>query len=143
MTLNLDKLAAECAQGMVSAANEGVNEVANPVETLERLSTKALGVLQEQGVYALVLFLFSRTSDEKLVAPLVRMHLYIVLRMIPEFVESQGLLRIIQNDQPQETLKFYTDSVLGEGLIDITLLVRDLYEQTLIYARYGAKAVGD
>jgi hypothetical protein len=59
---------------------EGVKDVSKPVETLERLSTKALGVLQSQGVYALMLFLFSRTGDEKLVSPLIRRQLYAALR---------------------------------------------------------------
>jgi hypothetical protein len=144
MTLNLDKLAAECSQGMVSAASQGVKDVTKPVETLERLSTKALGVLQAQGIYALVLFLFSRTSDEKAVAPLVRKQLYAALHQIPDFKDNPNLERFTRNEPgPSEVLKFYTDHILGQGALDTTLLVRDLYEQTLIYARYGAKAAGE
>ena len=144
MVLNMDKLAAECARGMVSAASQGVRDVSKPVETLERLSTKALGVLQSQGVYALMLFLFSRTGDEKLVSPLIRRQLYAALRGIPDFKYNPQLEGFIRNDsRPLEVLKFYTDHILGEGALDTTLLVRDLYEQTLIYARYGAKAAGE
>lgn len=134
-TLNLDKLAAERAQSMVKVAKQGINGVKKSVETLERLDTKALGVLQEQGVYALMLFLFSRTSDEHNVAPVIRAQLYEALRKLPDFKDSDI------KDDAEKALKFYTDNVLKN--LDTLLLVRDLYEQTLIYARYGAKAAGE
>jgi hypothetical protein len=134
MTLNLDKLAAECAQQMTTMAAGGVLDVDKPVDTLERLGTKALGVLQEQGVYALMIFLFSRTGDERLVAPLIRKGLYRAISSLPDFKGKSP------QDEPQTALAFYSERVLG-GL-DTTLLVRDLYEQTLIYVRYGAKAIG-
>jgi hypothetical protein len=134
-TLNLDKLAAELAQSMVNKAKQGVDGVKKPVETLERLDTKALGVLQEQGVYALMLFLFSRTGDEHKVAPIIRAQLYEALRKLPDFKDSD-----IKDDDAEKALKFYTDNVLKN--LDTLLLIRDLYEQTLIYARYGAKAEG-
>ncbi|MDM7940460.1 MAG: hypothetical protein QUS07_08975 [Methanothrix sp.] len=130
--LNLDRMAAERAQAMVNNAKEGIDKVKKPVDTLERLATKALGVLQEQGVYAMMLFLFSRTSDEYKVAPLIRAQLYEALKELPAFESSQIV------DRPEDALKFYTDKILEN--IDTLLLVRDLYEQTLIYARYAAKA---
>ena len=134
-TLNLDKLAAERAQAMVNKAKQGVADVKKPVETLERLDTKALGVLQEQGVYALMLFLFSRTSDEKKVAPIIRNQLYEALKKLPDFKD------VDIKDNAEKALKLYTADVLNN--IDTLLLVRNLYEQTLIYARYGAKAAGE
>jgi hypothetical protein len=102
------------------------------IETLERLVTKTLGVLQEQGVYAMLLFLFSRTGDEKKVAPVIRMQLYEILKRLPNF----NNLKI--EDDSRIALDIYTKDILNN--IDILLLVRDLYEQTLIYARYAAKA---
>ena len=36
------------------------------IENLENLATKALGVLQEQGVYAMMVFLLSRSGDKAL-----------------------------------------------------------------------------
>lgn len=139
MSINLDKIAAESAQAMVH------NTPAGNIEHLERLSTKALGVLQAQGVYALALFLFSRTSDEAKVAPFVRGQLYAAIQQLPAFRQNQKLNQLVQQstqqaDPPAEALKFFTDSILSS--LDETLLVRDLYEQTLIYARYGAKAGG-
>jgi len=137
--LNLDKLAAEQAQKMVRQAVGGVGSVKKPVETLERLATKALGVLQEQGIYAMMLFLFSRTSDEAQVAKsCIRPQLYDVLKALPSFQKDGDVPA--SNASAEAALKFYTDRVLDN--LDTLLLVRDLYEQTLIYARYGAKAAG-
>jgi hypothetical protein len=138
-TLNLDRLAAERAQAMVNRAKQGVDNVKKPVETLERLATKTLGVLQEQGVYAMMLFLFSRTSDEDEVAKsCIRPQLYQELKALPSFQDDPDVPTA--NADAETTLKFYTDEVVDD--LDTLLLIRDLYEQTLIYARYGAKAAG-
>jgi len=132
--INLDRIAAIYAQKMVTEA-----AAANNVETLERLVTKTLGVLQEQGVYAMMLFLFSRTGPEQSVAPSIRKHLFRLLRdeeedhTLPGFDHAPP-----DNKEAAEALDFYTQHVLQR--LDTLLLVRDLYEQTLIYARYGAKA---
>ncbi|PID84854.1 MAG: hypothetical protein CSB13_11030 [Chloroflexi bacterium] len=120
--LNLDQLAAQYAQKIVQDGQDG----------LENLITKTLGVLQEQGVYACLLFLFSRTGNEKNLAETTRSHLYNLLKELPVFQKST------LNDQ--NALKFFSDSVCND--LDTLLLVKELYEQTLIYARYGAKAVG-
>lgn len=137
-TLNLDRLAAERAQAVVAQAKGGVEDVKKPMDTLERLATKTLGVLQEQGVYAMMLFLFSRGSDEAKIAPLIRGQLFAALKSLPAFQDAQNVPAA--EADAQGALKFYTDKVLGD--LDTLLLVRDLYEQTLIYARYGAKAAG-
>ena len=134
MPLNLDKLAAERAQAMVEQVRQNAQGVKKPVETLERLATKALGVLQSQGVYACMLFLYSRTSDEAKVAPFIRSQLINALDEIP------GLSNPPQ-DEASQVLSFFTNEVTGDSL-DTLLLVRDLYEQTLTYARYHAKALG-
>lgn len=133
MPLNLDKLAAEHAQAMVDQVRHNAQGVKKPVETLERLVTKALGVLQSQGVYACMLFLYSRTSDEAKVAPFIRSQLLTALKALR--------CSDIPQDEASKVLKFFTDRVTGDSL-DTLLLVRDLYEQTLIYARYHAKALG-
>lgn len=129
--VNLDKIAAERAQAMVRNAS-GTGDVKKSVETLERLATKSLGVLQEHGVYALMLFLFSRTGDEKTIAPHIRRELNAALKSLPAFNQAKI------PSSAQEALKFYAQNVLDD--LDRLLLVRDLYEQTLIYARYSAKA---
>ena len=118
--LNLDQLAAQYAQKIVA---DGGAEI-------ENLITKTLGVLQEQGVYAMLLFLFSRTSNEKQLAQKSRPYLYALLKELPAFAESEL--------DDKNGLKFFADTVCAD--LDTLLLVKELYEQTLIYARYGAKA---
>lgn len=138
-TLNLDQKAAQYAQDMVRKA--GAEKVKDPVGTLERLVTKTLGVLQEQGVYAIMLFLFSRTGDEKEIAPAIRAPL---LRLLQDKANQHELPAFKDKEVPvddanaQTVLPFYSDHVCEK--LDTLLLVKDLYEQTLIYARYGAKA---
>lgn len=128
--LNLDKLAAERAQKIVSRAKQSITSA----KTLEHLSTKALGVLQEQGVYAMMIFLFSRSGDEKKIAPLVCTELHEAIKQLP------GFNSIKIEDKPEQALKLYTEHVLND--LNTLLLVRDLYEQMLIYVRYGTKATG-
>ncbi len=73
------RLAAQYAQKIVA---DGKAEI-------ENLITKSLGVLQEQGVYACMLFLLSRTSNEKGQAEKVRPHLYNLLKELPTFSQSE------------------------------------------------------
>lgn len=129
-TLNINQLAAEHSQQMVSKTLKEKKAA----KTLNNLVTKTLGVLQEQGVYAMMLFLFSRTGDEKKIAPLIRHELVTMLKKLPAF----SSIDILELKNDRDTLKFYSDNVMDN--LDTLFLVRDLYEQTLIYARFGAKA---
>lgn len=137
----LDQIAAQCAQIIVKGAKQQ--------ERLDVFVTKALGVLQEQGVYACMLFLYSRTEkNEKAKAAIVRDHLLGILKTLNKnykviWMNQEGkpvdIPQSAKNDNTYaEVLNFYADSVAID--LDTLLLVRDLYEQTLIYARYGAKA---
>jgi len=122
---NLDQLAALYAQEMVKKGK--------PVTVLERLVTKTLGVLQAQGVYAMMLYLLSRSGEEEKIAPIICNECYALIKELPEF---SGIS--VPSDK-KKILEFYSSNdILGK--IDTLLLIRDLYEQTLIYARYGAKA---
>ena len=138
MSLNLDRIAQDKAREMLEDVNSRPH-----VETLERLITKSLGVLQEHGVYALVLFLFSRTSKEKEVAPFTRKALYRALLETPNFRNNnnhnQRLSSFINdNTNPIEVMQWFSDNISAD--LNTLLLVRDLFEQLLIYARYHAKA---
>jgi len=141
-TMNLDQKAAHYAQDMVAKAIS-VSDVGKPAETLERLVTKTLGVLQEQGVYATMLFLYSRSSDEAKIAPLIRAPLF---RLLQDKDQNHQIPAFASKDVPTDganaetALAFYSEHVLND--LALLLLVRDLYEQTLLYARYGAKAEG-
>jgi hypothetical protein len=125
--LNLDYVASQCAQEIVDNANKDV-------KTLDILATKTLGVLQEQGVYAMVLFLLSRSKKEEIkISKIIRSSLYRLLEKVPDF--DKNIPETGQNSN--ETLKFYSE--ITENL-ERLLLVRALYEKTLIYTRFGAKA---
>lgn len=125
-TFDLDLHAARTAQAIIiDAANTG-----KPQDT-ENLITKALGVLQENGVYACALFLYA--SKEGRIAERVRNGM---LQMT-----SQLGLSPTPDPDWKVGLKFVSDQICAD--LDRLLLVRQLWEQTLIYARYGAKAWGE
>jgi len=127
---NLDLLAAQTAQQIIASTSDfKASEVDN-------LATKALGVLQENGVYAATLFLYSRSSRDAEIASFVRQQLL-------SLAAQEVVKRPKPADQAQETLKFVTDHICNDcNDLDILLLVKQLWEQTLIYVRYGAKARG-
>lgn len=133
-TLNLDQQAALHAQRMVAAALMAKTDA--KAKAVEVLITKALGVLQEQGVYACMLFLFSRTRDEKGFAEKMRPELYRLLGKLPAFASRTDLPT--DQDEAKKVLEFYAKHVCDN--LDTLLLIRDLYAQTLIYARFTAKA---
>jgi len=134
MSLNLDRIAHDRARDMLGDVNSR-----DDIETIERLITKSLGVLQEHGVYALMLFLFSRTSKEKEVAPFIRRALYRALLETPNFRNNETLNSFANgNENSTQVLQWFSGNISSN--LDTLLLVRDLFEQTLIYARYHAKA---
>jgi len=151
-TLNLDQKAAQCAQKIIESAIPKPDEA----KAVENLITKTLSVLQEQGVYAMMLFLFSRTSKENKISPHIRQQLYDLLQTLPAFTniklpsaqETLDALAIGDNEgrktkqvaEAKQALSFYSDQVCQD--LHTLFMVKDLYEQTLIYARYGAKAKG-
>lgn len=130
---NMDQLAARHAQNMVSNTQDKEKKL---VETLDRLVTKTLGVLQEQGVYAMMLFLLSRTSDEAKITPVIRKELLEMVKQLPAFLDAAT--PDPDKGKDKNILRFYSNEVMDD--LDTLFLVRDLYEQTLIYARFGAKA---
>jgi len=124
---NLDRLAAQTAQQIITDTSSfGKSEVDN-------LATKTLGVLQENGVYAAMLYLYSRTSTDAKIAPSMRPQLLALAAK--EVVDKET-----PPDTAMNTLRFITDHITND--LDTLLLVKSLWEQTLIYVRYGAKARG-
>lgn len=99
---------------------------------LDNVVTKTLGILQENGLYAATLFLWTRTRDvDRKAAEKIRMALLEVAGELT--VGSDGKVR-----QPGEALKFLSEKVCSD--LDRTLLVKQVWEQALIYARFAAKA---
>jgi hypothetical protein len=129
---NLDTLAAQTAQEIVRGViPQEDTDATKKAAALDNVATKTLGVLQENGVYAATLFLYSRSSTDAKIAPFVRTRLL-------GLAAHEVLNRPEPADQAPESLKFVTDHICND--LDTLLLVKQVWEQTLIYVRYGAKA---
>lgn len=130
---NLDREAARCGQA-----------IANPFSTkreaqaLDRVVTKALGVFQDAGVYAGLLYLYSCSPRDQEYARAVGQELLGLLgrrALAPLDVAFPG-----DAGRWAEVAAYLTaDGGLTTDL-DKLLLAKDLFEQALIYARYAAKA---
>ena len=112
---NLDYLAAKHAQSVVDSGAD------------ENLITKALGVLQENGVYACFLYLLANNGKS------------MVDEMLNLFKESAlGFDAPPESGENAEILKYVADYITAD--LPRLLLAREALEQMLTYARYGAKA---
>lgn len=119
---NLDYLAARHAQQLIQATQGSQSsEVDNTV-------TRALGVLQENGVYACFLYLL---AGEKEIGRAVVKELLALL-------DTLGFPGRPANVSGEETLRYVAKEVAGE--LHRLLLAREALERMLIYARYGARA---
>lgn len=123
---NLDLLAAEAAGAIV---RDTIDPGGRRATDVENLATKALGVLQENGVYASTLFLYSRPKSEEEIARAIRQQLL--------QLAARVCRRPPPSDAAGDALRFTSD-LLSD--LDMLLLLKQVWEQTLIYARYGAKA---
>ena len=109
----------------LACARTGQAIAEKPSKELEKLVTSALAVLEEQGVYALFLFLKTRggkaapTIEQK-----VREFLKTTPQQAPLLSDDGDVFALLQS--------------MSEDL-DKLLLARDLLRQTLVYARYHAR----
>lgn len=137
--VNVDYQAAQHAQKIIARVGAGNGEPKN----LDNVVTKALGVLQENGVYAFFLFLHSRSTQEErknaLVVSATSLHLLQALH------SGWALSDDLKVDEPPaaKVLKHITDEVTKDS--DITalhrlLLAKETLERMLTYTRYAAKA---
>lgn len=121
--LHLDFEAAKAGQAIIGQAKEvGVARA-----KVENLLTKALGVLQENGPYACTLYLSSQTEEGEMAG--------IVCGALLDLAE------VVVSSRPKglSGCEYLSDHVCTD--LQALLLVKRLWEQTLIYARYGAKAM--
>jgi hypothetical protein len=133
---NLDTLAAQVAQETVRDwVLRGEQDAKKKVAELDNMATKALGVLQEQGVYAGMLYLFSsddacaRKLREELLEAFNRPEMQPFDLILPSNRDKLEWL-----DVSEHLIERVCDD------LDTLLLVKQVWEQTLIYVRYGAKA---
>ncbi|EKQ67324.1 hypothetical protein OsccyDRAFT_3581 [Leptolyngbyaceae cyanobacterium JSC-12] len=130
--LNLDRLAAQHAQAVIANTKDSKSsDVKNTV-------TKALGVLQEDGVYACFLYLLAKEKElgKK------------VIEQMLDLLEGLGFgwNKPVNEDgtinlSPGAVLKHISDHVTQD--LKRLLLAKEMLEQMLIYARYGAEARQD
>ena len=109
----------------LACARTGQAIAEKPSKELENLVTTALAVLEEQGVYALFLFLKTRGGKA---APTIEQKVREFLKTTPQrapLLSGDGdVFALLQS--------------MSEDL-DKLLLARDLLRQTLVYARYHAR----
>jgi hypothetical protein len=125
--MNLDICAAKSAQEIIAKTNE------KPPKEVENFITKTLGVLQENGVYACLLYLYSSSDrGDNSVGAIIRINLINILEYVNKTPSKDA--------ESKDMLRYFADEICND--LDILLMTKQLWEQTLIYARYGAKARG-
>jgi len=120
MATNLDAHCAQCAHDIVALSGP------NRGKELENRLNNALGVLQEDGLYAFYLFLKYRDLDQPpkdvwgLLKALLRND--IVGAPLPQGNDDTAVIQMTENLQK-------------------LLLAKQLTERTLVYARYGLRSL--
>ncbi|AFZ28586.1 hypothetical protein Cylst_6366 (plasmid) [Cylindrospermum stagnale PCC 7417] len=120
---HLDRLAAQHAQAIIAnTKSKKANDVENTV-------TKALGVLQENGVYACFLYLLAKEKENGKE----------VVKEMLNLLEGLGFgWDKPTSNKPEDILSYIIEKVTVD--LERLLLVKETLEQMLIYARYAAKA---
>jgi hypothetical protein len=120
---NLDRLAAQHAQAIIHRT--GDKKAGDADNTI----TKALGVLQENGVYACFLYLKAKEKGNGDIVVDEMLNLLVGLGF--DWGKPAG-------NNAEDVLKHITEKVTVK--LERLLLAKETLEQMLIYARYGAKA---
>jgi hypothetical protein len=109
----------------LACAKVGKTIAERPSKELENLVTSALAILEEQGIYAMFLFLKMRGGSG---AENVNQKIYEFLKVTPQ-----------QAPLLSDNADVFTSFQQMSKDIDKLLLARDLVRQTLVYARYHAR----
>jgi len=126
---NLDWIAANHAQEVIKKILEKVKD--KKASDVENTVTKALGVLQENGIYACFLYLLAK---EKQTGQILVQEMLNLLNKL-----NIGWGKLSEGKDKAEDILSHianNDKINLEKL----LLTKETLEQMLIYARYGAKA---
>lgn len=124
---NLDWLAARFAQQVISRT------IGTKPTEIENTVTKALGVLQESGLYACFLYLKAKEGKNG----------DVVIDEMLNLLDSLGFgWGRPTSLKAEEVLSYIIEKVTGTDSLERLLLAKETLEQMLIYARYGAKARG-
>lgn len=124
---NLDLTAALMAQDVIAKCR---SQKCEPEKT-ENLITKTAGVVQENGIYAVLLFLFTRSDkhDQKVAGAIAET----LIAKARDIASRQDDLR-----SNTARLVFLAEHICANQAR--LRLTKQTWEQALIYARYGAKA---
>jgi hypothetical protein len=137
---NLDWLAAKHAQEIIRRVVDEEETQKNKPEDkkktkqqlgtdIDNTVTKALGVLQENGVYASFLYLLAKEKENG----------GVVVEEMLSLLDGLGFGWGKPSDNgAEQVLSHISDKVTVE--LERLLLAKETLEQMLIYARYGAKA---
>ena len=140
MLINLEPLAALAANNIVDSSI-AQNAKANDAENIV---TKSLGVLTEQGIYAFGLFLATRKrGQDNSVATSIDNALRKLLKDTKFLTDN---LTNIPKSEIAEFCREITAPNENESSVDALrriLLIKQMFETTLTYARYAAKARKD
>ncbi len=123
---NLDRLAARHAQAIIE---QTVDDQGIKASEMDNTITKTLGVLMEDGVYACFLYLLAKEKENG------RAVVQEMLRLVDELGFDWGKP---VDDEPRNVLAHISERVTQK--LEPMLLVKEILERMLIYARYGAKA---
>jgi hypothetical protein len=121
--MNLDLEAAKVAQEIVKEASNSAEK-----DKVEKLVMSSLSVLHENGVFACMLYLYSRNQTTNVT--MLKGKLVDTIKLLGKSPPSDR--------EADSVLKFLTDNVCND--LDTLLLTKKLWEQTLVYAKYGIAA---
>ncbi|MBD3180956.1 hypothetical protein GF312_01620 [Candidatus Poribacteria bacterium] len=158
--VNLERITATYAQSITKCIKDTENNGDNKItaEMTENCVTKTLGILQENGIYASFVYMLSRIKTAANLAnhkPESHCYIYIVHQLITLLrdpgTQNLGLVldEVARNETPikkgeipikKGKILSYVSQKLTNTIDDV-LIVHKLFEQTLIFARYGAKAL--
>jgi len=139
--INLEQLTARYAQGITECI-----ENTQQAKDAERYITNSLGILQENGIYAAIVYVLSKTNGNNFESTC---YIYILDRLMALLGDTNlhylnlglnpGITRETINTNRPRILQHVSDRIANA--IDNVLITHRLFEQTLIFARYGAKAL--
>jgi len=132
IALDLDLGAARTAQAIL----KDVDATKQAAKAAEDLITKTLGVIQENGPYAAIVFLCSNANGEETPTSKVASSVRDNLLDLAETLGAGGLTK-------SGDFRKILDSVIRNVCSDLQLLllVKQTWEQALIYARHSAKSL--
>ena len=143
---NLDQLAAKHAQATIRrVVDEEETQKSKPVDKrkskqqlaneIDNTVTKALGVLQENGVYACFLYLLAKEKENGEIVVEEMLKLLEDLKFGGDSPEKNNKI-----DTSPDVVLDHVSKKVTAGSLERLLLAKETLEQMLIYARYGAKA---